>query len=96
MEALKRLLASQDPEEKGRAWTLPELEQRVQGSQQEVLALLKSMNALEVAPGQWRAVEEAAVGPTLDRLLTEVGGCVLVVVDWPHHHHHYRVCTCCN
>jgi hypothetical protein len=72
VEALKRLLASQDPSEKGRAWTLAELEQRVQGSQAEVLALLKGMNALEVAPGQWRAVEAKAVNPTLDRLLTEL------------------------
>lgn len=73
VEALKRLLAGGDSaEEADRAWTLAELEQRVQGSQAEILKLLKLMNALEVVPGQWRAVEEAKVNPTLDRLLTEV------------------------
>lgn len=72
VEALKRLLASQQPGEEGKAWTLAELEQRAQGSQAEVLALLKGMNALEVGPGLWRAVEEGKVNPTLDRLLNEV------------------------
>lgn len=78
VEALKRLLtASSDGNGEvgdscSKAWTIAELEQRVQGSQAEILKLLKGMNALEVAPGQWRAVEEGRVNPTLDRLLTEV------------------------
>lgn len=73
VEALKRLLAASSNEADGsKAWTIAELEQRVQGSPAEILKLLKGMNALEVAPGQWRAVEEGRVNPTLDRLLTEV------------------------
>lgn len=82
MEALKRLLAASSHQEDGsKAWTIAKLEQRVQGSPAEILKLLKGMNALEVAPGQWRAVEEGRVNPTLDRLLTEV--CTLMGFgDW--------------
>lgn len=69
-QVLRKLLL----EDKGRVWTMEELEVHVQGSPAEILALLHQMNALEVAAGQgWRAVnEETEVSPTLDRLLTEL------------------------
>ena len=54
-----------------KVWTLEELEQKVQGSREEVLAMIGQMNALEV-PGGWRAVDESVVHPVLDRLLSEI------------------------